>query len=69
MFYGEDVSQEEADAAAQAIFTELCPEAELSFLPRRTAGVLLYHQHRVKQTGKETALSRDPSPVFYQIFT
>ncbi len=32
VFYGEDVSQEEADAA-QAIFTELCPEAELSFLP------------------------------------
>ena len=32
VFYGEDVSQEEAEAA-QAVFTELCPETELSFLP------------------------------------
>ena len=32
IFYGEDVSEEDA-AAAEAIFSELCPEAELSVLP------------------------------------
>ena len=32
VFYGENVTEEEA-AAAEAIFTELCPEAELSLLP------------------------------------
>lgn len=32
VFYGEDVSAEEA-AAAESIFSELCPEAELSVLP------------------------------------
>ena len=32
IFYGEDVSEEDA-AATEAIFSELCPEAELSVLP------------------------------------
>ena len=32
VFYGEDVSEEEA-AAAEGIFAELCPNAELSMLP------------------------------------
>ena len=32
VFYGEDVSEADAEAA-QAIFAEVCPEAELSFLP------------------------------------
>ena len=32
VFYGEDVSEEDA-AAAEAIFAEVCPNAELSMLP------------------------------------
>ena len=31
LFYGEGVSQEEAEAA-QALFTETCPETEISLL-------------------------------------
>ena len=32
LFYGEDVSEEQAQAAEQ-LFTEKCPDAELSVLP------------------------------------
>ena len=46
IFYGEDVTEEQAQKAAD-IFTEACPSAEINLLPGGTACVLLHDLRRI----------------------
>ena len=46
MFYGSDVSEEDAEKA-QEVFSAVCPDAEAASSARRSACLLLHYLHRI----------------------